>query len=165
MTETDPFHRFTEAAAGHSMPMIAQPAIGEPAAPSSPTENMLIEGVVCAPAARLAALARIRDGHRAAARAGNDAMHRAREKAESCAVHIRMLRERSGQQPDARALAEIARLDAECAEWSAAQQVALAEAEVASSSFGDADRLLKAALRFARDHGATLPVALAGGAR
>lgn len=165
MTESNPFHRFTEAAAGHQTLEVVHPAISEPAVPSSPTETMVIAGVQVAPATRLVALARIRDGHRAAARAANDSMHSAREEAESCAVQIRMIRERSGQQPDARALAEIARLEAERVQWETARHTALAEAEIASASQRDAEKLLKTAIRFTQDHGAVLPVALAGEAR
>lgn len=165
MTESNPFHRFGEAAAGHQTLEVVHPAISEPAVPSSPTETMVIAGVQVAPANRLVALARIRDGHRAAARAANDAMHSAREKAADCAAQARMIRERGAGQPDMRALAEIARLDAERGQWETARHAALAEAEIASASQRDADGLLKSAIRFAQDHGAVLPVALAGEAR
>lgn len=155
LSETDPFSRY--AAHGAGLP----PEVAAPTGPAVPTETLVVNGVQIAPASRLAALAKVRDQHRAASRSANDAMHDAREQIEDREVRIRRIRQSDNGRGSATGLTEIAALQSEIDQFSAARATAQAEAEAASASWHDADLLLKSALKFARDSGMTIPAPLA----
>ena len=156
--QTDPFHRFAELGAGHALPVTNHPKISAPVATAQPTETLFVDGVELAPAARLTALAAIRDRHRAETRAANDKMHTARERADDCRQRGREAIERYGR-GSAEAQAEATRLEGEAREWDASRATAQADASACAASWRDAETALKAAIGFAREHGAVLPVA------
>lgn len=165
MTDPNPFHRFAEAAAGHQLPVTIYPAETAPAAPATLTEVMTVDGVQLAVADRLLALAKIRDAHRTASRAANDRMHAAREQIEDRQMRIRRIQQADGGRPSVSSAADIAQLRAEIVEFDAARATATAEAEASSVAARDAEHVVRTALKFAREAGATIPVTLSQEAR
>ncbi|ETD00539.1 hypothetical protein U717_16115 [Rhodobacter capsulatus R121] len=133
--------------------------------PAHPTAALTVDGIEIRPAERLAALAKIRDRHRSTARFASDQMHALREKIEERRVRVRLISERIDIAGDFRAEGEISQINAEIDQLMAAREAAVAEAETASDAAAQADRLLRSALRFALDHGATVPITLAGEVR
>lgn len=161
-------HRIREAAAGRALPEIVGLPPAEFREPELPTTTAEVDGILLSPASRLTALAAIRDAHRAAARAASDRAHDHRDAITEATRRVGQLEVRAGA--DASGLSpvaetELAALAAEVDQLTAARDAALAEAAASSASAGDADRLLKACLSFARDQGFTLPVTLAREAR
>lgn len=129
--------------------------------PATPTAAMVVDGISLAPEARLAALAAVRDRHRSAARAANDQMHGARLAAEDARRRAREGLERHGRN-EPQAVRQAEELEGQAREWDKCRAVAQAEAEVAADAWRTAEGTLKAAIEFARDHGAALPVAFSG---
>ena len=127
-----------------------------------PTASMVIDGIQVEPAARLQALAAIRDRHRASARMATDRMHQIREQISERELRIRLLSQRIQPGIDLQAEGEIEVLRAEVEQLKAAQQAAQDETTEASEAAGAAQSVLRAALKFALDHGATIPLLLAG---
>lgn len=163
MNDPDPFHKYGELAAGHALPTTIHPTISAPAATTTPTDTLVVDGVQLAVSDRLAALARVRDAHHAAMRATGDKRRALQAQADDLTRRIRLLeqsRYSGGLTPTA--MAEIAQLKANLEEIRNAHRAVDAEAEVAVAAFGNADRLLKAAVKFARESGAALPITLAG---
>jgi hypothetical protein len=152
MTEHDPFSRFAALGGGNL------PAPAAPAAPATPTDRLNVDGVELAVSDRLMALAKICDAHRSASRAANDRMHTAREAIAD--RQMRIQRQQGAARGSAFGEAEIATLRAEIDQFTSTRATAQAEAEAAAAAFGDAQNLLTAAIKFAREHGATLPVTL-----
>lgn len=163
MNEPDFTRRFFELGAGRPMPEIVGLPDREFAEPARPTASAKVHGVQLSPASRLTAIAAIRDAHRAAARAASDRAHDLRERANDAANRVRHLETRAGQSLAVEA--DMAELAMEIEQLKSARDAALAEAAAASSSAGDADRLLKACLAFARDNAFTLPITLSREAR
>jgi flagellar biosynthesis chaperone FliJ len=151
----DPFNVYTALGAGY------MPEAAAAVAPATPTEVLEVDGVQLAPAARLMALARIRDQHRTSARSANDAMHSAREQIEDRQVRIRRLRQADNGRGSATAMTQIGQLQAEIDQFASARASAQAEVEAAGENWRDAELLLKSAIRFARDSGMTIPAPLA----
>jgi hypothetical protein len=161
MNDPDPFHKYGELAAGHALPTTIHPTISAPAALTTPTDVLIVDGVQLAVADRLAALARVRDQHRATLRAVGDRRRAMQDRADDLIRRIRLLDQHkySGAMSPT-VLAEKSQLEADLAQIRAASRALDAEDGAATASFGDADLLLKSALRFARAAGATVPVML-----
>ncbi|WP_146227847.1 hypothetical protein [Rhodobacter viridis] len=123
---------------------------------------MTVEGITLAPASRLSALASTRDRHRARARMATDRGHQLREMISERETRIRLLAQRAAPGFEAEAEAQAAVIEAEVAQLRAAMQTASDEAAEASEAAGAAQSVLRAALKFALDHGATIPLLLAG---
>ena len=127
-----------------------------------PTASMTIDGIALEPAARLTALAAIRDQHRGRARMASDKMHAIREQIAERELRIRMIGQRISPGFEEQAEGEIAVLKAECDQLRAAQMAASDEATEAGEAAGAAGRLFKSALKFCDDHGITVSVMYAG---
>lgn len=165
MNDPDPFHRFAEFGAGHALPVTIHPTISAPAAPRSPTDMLVVDGVELAPAARLMALAKIRDQHRTASRSANDRMHSAREQIEDRQTRILRIRQSDNGRGSATAMTQTAELQSEIEQFNSARASAQAEVEVAGANWRDAEAVLRAAIAFAREAGAVIPVTLQGEVR
>lgn len=132
-----------------------------PAPPTEPTARLVVDDVVLAPAERLLALARVRDGHRSRARGASDRAAELYERIMDCRTRIALIGQRVEPGRDALADAEVAQLQAEVTQLQAAREASLAEATEANAGAGEARRLLLTAAQFAADHGAVLPVSIA----
>lgn len=157
MSETDPAFVQRFAALGAGLPPEAAAAV----APATPTEVMTVAGVQLAVSDRLTALAKIRDQHRAVGRASNERRHDLRDRSDDLTRRIRLIEQgRFAGTMSATAEAEVRQLQADLEQIRSAQRSLDAEAEASTAAFGDADRLLRAALQFAKDHGAVIPVTI-----
>ena len=134
------------------------PAIAPPA---QPTEAMTVQGIALEPAARLGALASIRDNHRARARMASDRGHAIREQISERELRIKLIGQKVSPGFETEIDAQVAVLEAEISQLRAAMQTAQDEAQEAAEAVGAAQNLLRAAIRFAVDHGATVPLLLA----
>ena len=129
-------------------------------APAVPTEAIKVQGIDLAPAARLGALAALRDGHRARARMATDRQHQIREQIQERELRIKLIGQKVSPGFEIEVEAQVAVLEAEIAQLRAAMQTAGDEATEASEAMGAAQSLLRAAIKFAVDAGATVPLLL-----
>ena len=129
--------------------------------PARPTTAMTVDGIALEPASRLAALASIRDRHRASARFASDRAHDLREKITEREQRVRFLAQTAQPGFEAEYDAQIALIEGEIGQLRAAMQTASDEAAEASEAAGAAQQVLRAAIKFAIDAGATLPITLA----
>lgn len=129
--------------------------------PAQPTTTMTVQGLVIEPAARLQALAAVRDRHRAAARFASDQMHALREKISEREQRVRFLAQTAQPGYENETDAQIAVIEAEISQLRAAMQAAGDEADDAAEAAGQADRLFRTARDFAVQHGAVIPLHLA----
>lgn len=127
-----------------------------------PTTTMTVQGVVIEPAARLQALAAIRDRHRASARMATDKMHQIREQISEREQRAKLIARNAQPGFEVEVEAQISVLDAEISQLRAAMATASDEATTASEAAGAADRLFRAALKFCDDNGITVSVLFAG---
>lgn len=130
-------------------------------APAVPTEALTVQGVEIHPAERLTALAAIRDNHRARARMATDKTHQIREQISERDQRVKLIARNAAPGFEVEAEAQIAVLDAEISQLRAAMATAGDEATTASEAAGAAQSVLRSALRFAIDAGATVPLLLA----
>lgn len=163
MTEPDPFHKYGELAAGHALPTTIHPTISAPAALTTPTEMMTVDGVQVAVSDRLLKLAAIRDQHRATLRAVGDRRRALQDQADDLTRRMRRIEQsRFSGTPSATAEAEAQQLRSDLEQVRAASRALDAEDAAATAAYGDAGRLLRAAIAFAKEKGAILPITLAG---
>ncbi len=129
--------------------------------PAVPTERLIVDGIELAPAERLAALAAIRDRHRAQQRFCSDRAADLRErivdKERALLVHKAAMYPTFKDHQDA----QTAVIEGELRQLRAAREEALAEAAEAGSAAGAASLVLRAAIKFAKANGANLPLVLA----
>ncbi|KQB17108.1 hypothetical protein H9N28_07155 [Rhodobacter capsulatus] len=130
--------------------------------PAVPTAQMTVQGIDLAPAARLGALAAVRDQHRARARMASDKMHAIREQISERELRIKLVAERATPGFEIEVEAQVAVLESEISQLRAAQMTAQAEAAEAGEAAGEADRLFKSALKFCDERGITVSVIFAG---
>lgn len=128
--------------------------------PARPTTAMTVDGIALEPASRLAALASIRDRHRASARFASDRAHDLREKISERDQRVKLIARNAQPGFEVEVEAQIAVIEAEVAQLRAAMQTASDEASEASEAAGAAQSVLRSAIRFALDAGATVPLML-----
>lgn len=160
MTSPEFAHRIAEAAAGRALPVNVAPPPQQFREPPQPTASATVAGVKLAPASRLSALAAVRDGHRAAARAASDRMHTHREEIESRRRRLRLIQQH-GADLAPHLATQAAAIEAEIEALVAARGAAHAEAEGAAAAAGAAHRLLQSCLGVCVRNGITVPILLA----
>jgi len=129
--------------------------------PVMPTTSMVVDGVELAPTERLAALASIRDKHRAAVRFATDRAAELRLRIIDEEQRCQMIESRLhlGVQ-DERAEGELAVIRSQIEQLRAGRATAQAEADEAATSLAAAQRVLRAAVRFAVNSGAIVSITL-----
>lgn len=132
--------------------------------PAVPTVKMVIDGIEVEPAARLTALAAIRDRHRASARFASDRAAELRQRIAERETRIKLLAQNVQPGYETEYEAQAFAIQSEIDQLRAAMVAASDEADDAAEAAGAADRLFRSCRDFAVSHGAVLPITLTAGA-